>query len=108
MSIVLRRERPDDHPHVEELARRAFWDLYRPGAHEHVLVRLLRHDRAFVPDLARVAEVDGRLAGAVFHARGRVATDTGDVEVLSSGPLFVAPALQRTGVGTALLRATLD
>ena len=36
--IIIRRETEDDRPRVEEIVRRAFYNLYIPGAAEHYLV----------------------------------------------------------------------
>ena len=41
--LNIRNETKADHPAVEALARRAFYNLYLPGCHEHYLVHIMRN-----------------------------------------------------------------
>ncbi len=108
MSIVSRRERPEDYRAVENLTREAFWGFTSPTCDEHYLVHLLRSVPAFVPELDFVAEMDGRLVGNVMYSRARVVDDNGnETEVLTFGPLSVLPAYWHCGVGSALMRHSI-
>ena len=51
MAIIFRREEEKDYRAVEELVRESFWNVYRPGCMEHYVLKYLRHDPAFVPEL---------------------------------------------------------
>ena len=43
--MIVRNEKETDHRHVEELIRKAFYNLYVPGCTEHYLARVMRgHD----------------------------------------------------------------
>jgi putative acetyltransferase len=59
-------------------------------------------------DLSFVAEQDGRVVGHVSYTRGWLDAPDRLVEVLVLSPLSVLPAVQGTGVGSALVRRTLD
>lgn len=107
MNIVIRPETPRDYYASELVAKRAFWNLHAPGCDEHYLVHKLRGDAAFIPELSRVAEVDGTVVGLIMYARASLVTANGPVEVINFGPLCVDPVYQRKGVGGALLRETL-
>ena len=102
--MLVRRERPEDVPAVEAVTTAAFAE---PGEGEPVETRLLRELRAdpgWLPAYSLVAEDAG---GAVI---GHVVCTRGDVDgtpALGLGPISVAPARQRTGVGSALLQAVL-
>ena len=63
MAIIFRREEEKDYRAVEELVRESFWNVYRPGCMEHYVLKYLRHDPAFVPELDIVMEKDGELIG---------------------------------------------
>ena len=54
--IIIRRETAGDRRAVEQLVREAFWNVYRPGCHEHYVIHCLRGDPAFVPELDFVME----------------------------------------------------
>ena len=55
--IIIRLERKDEQREVENLVREAFWNVYRPGCLEHVVLNQLRDDKAFVPELNFVMEL---------------------------------------------------
>ena len=50
--LIIRPERTGDYRAVEELHRRAFWNLYVPGCQEHYIAHVLRGRPDFVPVLA--------------------------------------------------------
>ena len=39
--LVIRNERPEDYAAVEELTRKAFYNMYMPGCTEHYLVHIM-------------------------------------------------------------------
>ena len=54
--MIVRNEKETDHRHVEELIRKAFYNLYVPGCTEHYLARVMRGHEDFIPELDLVAE----------------------------------------------------
>lgn len=104
MRFELRRETQADYRAVEELTREAFWNLHTPGCTEHYLVNLLRAHPDFLPELDWIATRGAEIVGSVFYSRSRI----GEVETITFGPLSVHPAYQKRGVGTLLVRHTLQ
>jgi len=105
--IIIRQERPEEFRAVEELIRDAFWDVYRPGCDEHLLTHLLRSSKSLVPELSLAAEVGGNIVGVIYYAEAMLSPgDSGDVPVLVFGPLAVAPAMQKQGIGSRLVEHT--
>lgn len=105
--IQLRPERPADHRAVEELTRDAFWNLFSPGCVEHYLTHILRSSPDFVEELDYVAACGDTVAGSILYTRASILLDNGGKrEVLCFGPLAVAPAYQRQGIGRQLIRRT--
>ena len=92
-----------DHAALESLTRDAFWDVYRPGCDEHYLVHRLHEQNACTLEL--VAEDGGALIGNAVCVRAELHVSDGRIltDVLCLGPLTVAPAWQRRGVGSALM-----
>lgn len=105
--LTLRPETPADWDEVEFLIREAFWDVYRPGCDEHLIVHTLRNHPETIPELNFVAVLYGRIVGHIFYTRTRIEYDSGAQEAAAFGPISVLPELQKQGVGSAMIRHTL-
>ncbi len=107
--IIIRPEREEEHREVENLIRESFWNVYRPGCLEHYVIHVLRDDPAFVKELDFVMEKDGMLIGQNMFMKTVINADDGrDVEVLTMGPICIAPELKRKGFGKKLLDYSLE
>lgn len=105
---TFRLETQKDHRETEELIRESFWNVYRPGAYEHYVMHVLRDDPAFVPELDFVMEKDGRIIGQNMFMKTVIETDDeSTADVLTMGPICIAPELKRRGYGKALLDFSL-
>jgi putative acetyltransferase len=101
--MLIRREVTTDLPDVREIHAAAFADAERNTPAEVGLLDELRTCEAWIPELALVAQVDGKLAGHVVCTRAHVR----ETPVLALGPIGVAPQVQRAGIGSALMHAVL-
>lgn len=102
--LTIRNETPRDYRAVEELTRRAFYNLYIPGCVEHYLVHVMRDHPDFLPELDFVLELDGEIIGSILYTRATLTDEAGEVkEVLTFGPVCVAPEHQRRGYGKRLM-----
>lgn len=109
MDISIRLETVNDHRVVEDLTRQAFWDLFKPGCDEHLLVYKLRQVPAFVKELSFVACDRDQIIGNIMYSRARVVSVANEVfEVLCMGPLGVLPSYQKKGVGAMLMRHSAE
>jgi putative acetyltransferase len=100
--VVIRPESPDDHDAMRELVAAAF-----ESETEAELDRI-RASPEYVPELALVAEVDGAIVGHVMISRAVIRNDDGDRQIGMLPPLAVRPERQRAGIGSALVRASLE
>jgi len=107
--IIIRLEKKVEYRKVEKLVRESFWNVYKPGCSEHYVLHVLRDDPAFVRELDFVMEMDGRLIGQNVFVRTVINADDGrDIDVLTMGPICIAPELKRKGYGKLLLDYSLE
>ena len=100
--IEIRPERPEEFRKTEELVCAAFWNVYRPGCTEHFVLHRLRSAPAFVHDLDLVLTLDGLLAAQIVFVRSSIDCGKGrHLPVMTFGPVSVAPAFQKPGLGSA-------
>lgn len=107
MKIDLRIEESKDYYVVEKLTRDAFWNVYKPGCDEHLMVHQLRKEKDFIPELDFVAECEGKLVGNVLCSKVAVVNDelhiTNTEDVIAIGPIGVLPEWQSKGVGSMMM-----
>jgi predicted N-acetyltransferase YhbS/uncharacterized protein YdhG (YjbR/CyaY superfamily) len=110
--VNLRLEKKSDWKTVEQVIYRAFRDAPPTDAddgREALLAKKIRSCPAFIPELDYVAELHGAVIGNIMYTHSKIVNDNGgEWETLTFGPLSVLPKYQRDGVGSALIRKTLD
>ena len=106
---IIRLERKEEYREVENLVRESFWNVYRPGCMEHYVLKMLRDDEAFVPELDFVMEQNGKLIGQNMFMRASIKADDGrDIPIMTMGPICIANDLKRKGYGKKLLDYSLE
>lgn len=107
-NLIIRLERKDEQRKVENLAREAFWNVYRPGCLEHYVLNQMRNHPDFIKELNYVLEKDGKIIGQNVFVRAAIkADDGGDIPVAAMGPICISPEFKRQGYGKLLLDYTL-
>lgn len=102
--LTIRNEMRADREIVEDITRNAFYNLYIPGCVEHYLVHTMREHEDFIPELDFVAELDGQVIGNIMYTRAKLTDEQGmEKNILTFGPLCIAPEYQRKGYGKALM-----
>ena len=105
--IIIRKETKEDDYAAELMTMRAFWNIHNPGCNEHLLVHKLREAEEYLPELSRIAEMDGRIVGAIYYSKAKVVDGDTEHEVLTFGPLAVEPTCFGLGIGSRLLEETI-
>lgn len=108
-TVTFRLEEPQDYREVENLVRESFWNVYRPGCLEHYVLRELRSNPDFVPELDFVMEKDGKIIGQNIFVKAKIAADDGrEIPIMTMGPICIAPEWKRQGYGKMLLDYSLE
>lgn len=106
-NLIIRKEKEEDFYNAEYMTKKAFWNLHNPGCDEHYLVHLLRKSEDYIEELSRVAELDGKIVGAIYYSKAYILDGDRKAEIITFGPLCVDPEYQNMGIGGALLEATI-
>lgn len=104
MNFAIRNETAADAPAISAVTTGAFKTLAVSQQTEVFVIEALRAERALTVSL--VAEVDDVVVGHVAFSPVRISDGTLNWFVL--GPVSVHPALQRQGIGRALVAAGLN
>ncbi len=105
--VEIRRETEEDWHEVELMTQHAFWNKHHLGCDEHYLVHKLRQDKDYLPEISRIAVKDGEIIGCIMYSKARVVDGAKTHDIVTFGPLCVAPEWQGCGVGELLLKETM-
>ena len=108
MNIEIRKETERDYFETEKMVRESFFNKYQPGCNEHYMVHVMRSHETFLPELSRIAVVDGKIAGVIMYFESKIKkADGGEVKIASFGPLGVSREYRTLGIGKKLMAETL-
>lgn len=69
----------------------------------------MRDHPDFVPELDFVIELDGQVVGNIMYTRARLVDEAGgEKEILTFGPVCIAPEHQRKGYGKMLMEHSFE
>lgn len=106
--IIIREETQEEYHIVEDIALKAFWNKHYLGYNEHSLVHKIRNSDAYVPQISKVAEVNGQIVGVICYTKAYLQNGNMKKEILTFGPLCVLPEWQGCGIGGVLLEKALE
>ena len=107
--IKIRNEEEADYERVEEITRKAFYNMYMPGCTEHYLVHIMRDHKDFIPELDFIIEMDGNIIGNIMYTKARLVDEKGEEKkVLTFGPVSIFPEYQRKGYGKMLMEHSFE
>lgn len=90
--MKIRRGNSKDCSEVENVTREAFWNVYRPGCVEHLVVHNFPSSPAFVRDLSLVVEAEGtkNIIAHILYCKATIQMDSGEYkDLLMLGPISV-------------------
>lgn len=106
--LNIRNERESDYKIVEDITRKAFYNVYVPGCMEHYIVHIMRGHEDFIPELDFVIELDGQIVGNIMYTKAKLTDEDGtEKEIVTFGPVSILPKYQRKGYGKMLIEHSL-
>lgn len=99
----IRPENKTDYQAIYDLVLTAFKTAKVSSGDEQNFVGRLRESEAYIPELALVAEEEGRLIGHIMLTRTNIATERGSFFLLLLAPLSVVLDRRGQGVGGGLI-----
>jgi predicted N-acetyltransferase YhbS len=105
--IVLRPEQEAEFPAIYNLVQSAFQTAKVSNGDEQNFVARLRSGGNYIPELALVAEDEGKLIGHIMLTRTSVETACGRKPLLLLGPLTVVLERRGQGLGSQLVQEAL-
>jgi len=108
MEILIQRTKTKDFLITETITRETFWNLFKPGCDEHLVLHNLRKSNCYISNLDIVAQSENKVIGHIITTKANV-TDIQNKEhqVLCVGPISVLPEFQKKGIGTKLLKESI-
>ncbi|MDD3043438.1 MAG: N-acetyltransferase [Methanosarcinaceae archaeon] len=103
-SMIIRKENPNDFEKIYELVKVAFQTANVSAGTEQELVNDLRNSDKYIPELALIAEEDGRLIGHIMLTKTHITREDEKYETLLLAPISVALEYRNKGIGSNLVK----
>jgi putative acetyltransferase len=108
MDYKIRCETKNDERTVEEITRKAFWNIHTPGCNEHYLAHILRGSDDFIPELDLVIERDNQVIGNIMYTKSFIQNEDKErIETITFGPVSIIPEYQKRGYGSRLIEYSI-
>ncbi len=108
MKILIQKTKPKDFLITENITRETFWNLFKPGCDEHLVLHNLRKSNCYISNLDLVALSENIIVGHIIITNAKVVdTQNKEHQVLCVGPISVLPEFQKIGIGTKLLNESI-
>jgi len=102
--MVIRREKSEKFPQIYDLVKVAFQTAKISDGKEQDFVNQLRSGGNYIPELALVAEEDGKLIGHIMLTKAHIVNGADKFEVLYLAPISVVFGYRNKGIGSNLIK----
>ena len=106
--LIIRQENPSEFQEIYDLVKVAFQTAKVADGNEQDYVNKLREGSNYIPELALVAEADGRIVGHIMLTKTYITAADSKFEELLLAPLSVALEYRNRGVGSKLVLESFD
>ena len=108
ITAIIKKTNENDFSHTEFITRESFWNLYKPGCVEHLILHNLRKSKCYIHELDLVAMSGNEIVGHIISTKAKVIDSQNKLhEVLCVGPLSVLPEFQKQGIGSKLINKSI-
>lgn len=108
MNLLIKQTDQNDFTITENITREAFWNVYKPGCSEHLVLHNLRKSQSYIKELDLVAIYNDQIVGHIISTKAKVVDSLNkEYEVLCVGPLSVLPDFQKKGIGGKLMKESI-
>ncbi|MBI2409678.1 N-acetyltransferase [Candidatus Kaiserbacteria bacterium] len=107
-NILIRTETPREYRETENVVREAFWDVYKPGCDEHLIIHKLRQSPDFIAELDFVACDGDDIVGVAICPKAKIISDQGQEFTVLSMLVGVLPSHQKKGIGSMLINRVIE
>lgn len=110
MNIEIRKEKIEEHYEVENVVRNSFWNIYRPGCNEHLILHNFRNNKNYIDELSNIILLDDKIIGQILFSKAILTNikTKQTVNIGTFGPVSILPEYQELGYGERLINYTLD
>lgn len=108
MNLVIKQEEINEREIVEDVVRKAFLNAEFSDKSEHILVKKLRESKEFISELSLVAKVEDSVIGHILYTKIHIYEGDKRYESLALAPLSVLPEYQNMGVGSKLIKSSIE
>lgn len=108
MKVLIQEAIGKDFSLTENITREAFWNIYKPGCNEHLVLHNIRNTKSYISELDLVAIFENEVIGHILSTKAKVVdSSNNEHEVLCVGPLSVLPEFQKKGIGSELMNYSI-
>lgn len=102
--MIIRQETKNDYSEIYNLIKTAFETAKVKDGDEQDFAVQLRASQNYIPELALVAEKDGKLIGHIMFTKLNIDTPNGVFEVLLLAPIAILLEYRSQGIGSLLIK----
>lgn len=102
--MIIRRERQEEFPQIYDLVKIAFQTAQVSNGKEQDFVDQLRSGGNYIPELALVAEEDGKLIGHMMLTETYIVNGDNKFKCLYLAPISVVLEYRNKGIGSSLIK----
>ncbi len=100
MEVLIQRTKTNYFLITENITRETFWNLFKSGCDEHLVLHKLRKSNCYISNLDMVALSENRIIGHIITTKAKVVDkQNNEHQVLCVGPISVLPEFQKKGIG---------